>query len=98
MGMALALALVAAPPQADEPRILEAAAQLAAETQLQQTVQQGNRRAIQRIPHAAKVAMIAGGAAVMYFSAWNADQSPNTQLLGMVAGVGIVGLGVALML
>ena len=61
-GLALALALTAGQLQADEPRILYSGARLAAEVQLQRTVQQGNRRAIQRIPRAAKIAMVVGGA------------------------------------
>ena len=65
-GLVLALALAAGQPQADEPRILDSAARLAAEVQLQQSVQRGGRRAIQRIPRAVKIAMVVAGAAVFY--------------------------------
>lgn len=41
-------------PQADEPRILEAATRLAAETRLQEP-DRGERRAIQRIPLPAQI-------------------------------------------
>ena len=66
LALALALALAAGQPQADEPRILDSAARLTAEVQLQRAVQQGSRRAIQRIPRAAKIAMVVGGAAILY--------------------------------
>lgn len=95
MGFALALALAAGPVQADEPRILESAARLAAEVQLHQTVQQGGRPRMRRMPFGAKAAMIAGGATLFYFSAVNLDY--NGSLAGVAAGAAFVVLGVALM-
>ena len=91
MGLALALALAASQPQTDEPRILDSAARLAAEVQLQRTVQQRNRRAIQRIPRAAKIAMVAGGVAMLYVAYQHVDHSSNAKMWTIVAGASTAG-------
>ena len=92
-GLALALALAAGQPQADEPRILDSAARLAGEVQLQQSVQQGGRRAIQRIPRGAKIAMVAGGAVLLYVGFHHVERRWNTKLWTMAVGAGTLGLG-----
>lgn len=96
--MALALALAAASqPQMDEPRILDSAARLAAEVQLQRSVQQGNRRAIQRIPRGAKIAMVAAGSVLFYVGYHHVESSSNAKIWTMTAGVGTLGLGALLL-
>ena len=95
MGMALALALAASQPQ--EPRILDSAARLAAEVQLQQSVQQGNRRAIQRIPRGAKIAMVAAGSVLIYVGYQHVESDWTKKIWTMTAGAGTLGLGALLL-
>lgn len=89
-------------PQADQPRILEAAARLASEVRLQQADdRQGgdNRRAVQRIPLPAQIAMVAGGAVAFYLGQREyGDCGCAKSVLVMTGGGAAVGLGVTLML
>ena len=96
-GLVLALALAASQPQADEPRILDSAARLAAEVQLQQSVQRGGRRAIQRIPRAVKIAMVVAGAAVFYIGYHHVETSWNKKIWTMAVGASTLGLGAVLL-
>lgn len=60
-------------------------------------VQQGNRRAIQRTPRAAKIAMVVGGAAMLYVGFHHVERSWNAKLWTMAAGAGTAGLGAVLL-
>ena len=98
----VAMLHAASQPQADEPRILEAAARLAAEVRLQQTDdRQGgdNRRAIQRIPLPAQIAMVAGGAVAFYLGLReHGDCGCAKSILVMTGSGASMGLGISLML
>lgn len=95
MGMALALALAASAPQVDEPRILDAAAHLAAGVQLQR--QPVRPRGIRSIPKAAKIAMVAGGAVLLYVGYWNVDHNIKKKVWTMSTGGALVGFGAGLL-
>ena len=98
MGMVLALALTAASPQEDEPRILEAAARLATQVQLRPTVQQGAPRVLQRIPKAVKIAMVAGGGMMFYFALRrHGDFGSDASFLTLATGAGIASFGAMLL-
>ena len=84
--------------QADEPRILEAAARIAAETRLQQP-DRDERRAIQRIPLAAQIAMVVGGSALFYLTLREyGDCGCPSAIWGMTGSGAAVALGTGLML
>ena len=85
-------------PQADGPRILEAAARLAAETRLQER-DRGERRTIQRIPLPAQIAMVAGGSALFYMTLRGyGDCGCSSAIWGMTGSGTAVALGTGLML
>ena len=81
MGIALALALAAGPTQTEEPRILEAAAQMAAETRLQRSQSAGSsRRGVQSLPQGVKIALVSVGAVVTYVGVHHVEHSVNRAL------------------
>ncbi len=89
----------ASPAQADRPSILESAARLATEVQLQQPGRQGNRQAIQRIPLPVQIAMVAGGSVLFYLALRQHGDCGCSSMIWAMTGTGAaVALGTGLML